>query len=246
MKLLILALALLLGGQPAAAAKTRSPHRQTGLDCTQCHTTANWKEVHFDHAKTAFPLAGRHAALPCLACHQVADFSTAQPACSSCHTDEHQGALDLDCARCHTPAGWRPTAFDHDQAAFPLWGAHRAVACVQCHADERSFQIASQPQTCYDCHERDFGRASVAVHLEAGPDCETCHTLDQWKGGHHPAWFEIRSGHHETDCATCHKRGEDYQSYTCADCHRFSQTIKEHQGIDPQDARCRECHPHGF
>lgn len=242
-----LVLILFLSGGPAhSAAKTRSPHRQAGFECSQCHTTSSWKEIRFDHLPTGFPLEGRHAAQPCLACHQVEDFSSVQPACASCHTDYHQGALDADCARCHTPMGWKPATFSHEQTAFPLWGVHQAVACVQCHADERSFQFLLQPETCFDCHERDFGRARVAMHLEAGPDCETCHTLDQWQGGHNPVWFEIRSGHHEVSCGRCHQRGEDYQSYTCAACHRFSLTVPEHQGIDPQDARCRECHAHGF
>ena len=242
-----LLLVLLLSGRPAhSAAKTRSPHRQAGLQCNQCHTTAGWKEVRFEHAATSFPLEGRHISQPCLACHRVEDFSSAQPACSSCHTDYHQGAVDADCALCHTPAAWKPATFSHERTAFPLWGAHQAVACVQCHADERTFQFAIRPETCFDCHERDLGRASVAVHLEAGPDCETCHTLDQWQGGHNPAWFEIRSGHHEVDCGRCHQREGDYQSYTCASCHRFSLDVAEHRGLDPQDARCLECHAHGF
>jgi len=244
--LLIGVLALLWGQPPAGEAATRSPHRKVERGCTECHTTSGWKEIVFDHGQTRFDLEGRHAEQACLDCHGVEDFNAATASCLTCHADYHQGCLGDDCGSCHGFAGWRPAIFDHELTAFPLWGAHGAVDCVQCHVNEVTFQFAEELQTCFDCHERDFGRARVAVHLTAGPDCETCHTLDTWQGGHDPAWFEIRSGHHEAACRRCHKRQEEYASYTCADCHRFPLKVEEHRELDVQDARCLECHPHGF
>ena len=230
---------------PAQAA-TRSPHFDMALSCTTCHTTSGWKEISFDHAATAFPLVGAHAEQSCLNCHSVERFSTAISECSSCHVDYHQEALGSDCQLCHDSSAWQPTSFSHEATAFPLWGAHAATDCIQCHSNEVTFQFSAAPQDCFDCHERAFSSSRTSVHLTAGPDCESCHTLDLWRGGHDPMWMEIRSGHHEADCARCHKRGEDYASHTCIDCHEFSQDVRDHRGIDPLDARCKECHPNDF
>ncbi|MFA6110006.1 MAG: hypothetical protein WDA75_14660 [Candidatus Latescibacterota bacterium] len=245
-RLLCLLLVGLMGWPAVAGAKIRSPHHGLRWACTECHTTKSWREVAFDHEATGFLLQGGHADRGCRDCHRVERFSSARPACLSCHADRHQGALGADCERCHDTWSWAPTGFDHAATAFPLWGAHAAVDCIQCHPSEATYQRAAVARTCYDCHERDFGRAPVTVHLTAGPDCQACHTLDRWEGGHDPAWFEIRGGHHEQPCDRCHQQGGNYASYTCAACHEFSLAVEGHRGLDPRDARCLECHPHGF
>ena len=237
------ALLALFGAKfPAAEAQSKSPHKKIDLSCDACHTTAGWQEIRFDHGQTHFPLDGRHAEQDCLTCHQVEDFSTASASCTSCHLDAHQGALGINCADCHGAEAWRPSSFAHDMTAFPLWGAHQAVACVQCHANETTYQVLEAAQTCFDCHADVFAQVPAAVHLQAGPDCETCHTQDQWQGGHNPAAIEIRFGPHEVSCGRCHKDGENYLSYTCADCHSFPLDEDEHRGLDPMDARCLDCH----
>lgn len=223
----LLALAAL--ARADGSARTRSPHAALATPCAACHTTADWRQIHFDHDGTGFALEGRHAEVACLSCHRVDRFARGA-ACLGCHADHHASALGEDCERCHTTAAWRPATFDHESTAFPLWGAHLTVACIQCHADERTYQMTPQPETCYDCHEAAFGRAAVGVHLTAGPDCQTCHTLDRWQGGHDPMWFEIRSGRHEQPCGRCHKQAPDYTTYTCSDCHEFSQ--REERGRD--------------
>jgi hypothetical protein len=231
---------------PALAAE-RSPHRELKLSCSTCHTTAGWKQIRFDHNSTGFDLVGQHAEQQCLDCHQVESFSSIQEECTSCHVDYHQEALGGDCAACHNSNAWsNPEKFSHETTAFPLWGAHDAVDCIQCHINEVTYQFAEAAQTCYDCHERIFASARPAVHLTAGPDCQTCHSLDIWSGGHDPFWMEIRSGRHEVGCTRCHKRGEDYQSHTCIDCHDFELSVRAHLGIDPLDARCKECHANDF
>jgi hypothetical protein len=238
--LFLIALAL-----PALAAE-RSPHDPLEQPCTACHTTASWTETVFDHSATDFPLRGAHAGSSCLACHRVERFSQLGMACGQCHTDFHQAALGSDCALCHGEEAWVPNHFAHDATAFPLWGAHAATSCIECHVNETTFQFTSAPQTCFDCHETDFATSRTVVHQTAGPDCQTCHTQDTWRGGHDPMWMEIRGGHHEQSCQRCHKLGEDYASHTCVDCHKFSPQVPEHRGIDPLDARCKECHPTNF
>jgi len=241
---LILAIALGLAVD-VGAVPPRSPHGAIARACTDCHTTSSWRALRFDHSQTSFELRARHAEADCVACHRLDDFEAATSVCLSCHADGHEGALGPDCAVCHAEDDWRSPHFEHELTAFPLWGAHGAADCIQCHANEVTWQLAVRPQSCYDCHAVDFSRTRVAVHLTAGPDCETCHTLDQWQGGHDPIWFEIRSGNHEVGCGRCHKRVPDYASYTCNDCHEFSLEESEHFGIDPLDARCLDCHDRG-
>lgn len=40
-------------------------------DCRRCHDFSNWKAEKFDHAKTAFPLEGKHALVACTDCHKT-------------------------------------------------------------------------------------------------------------------------------------------------------------------------------
>ena len=243
---LLLFLLLVAPSAGVVEGRTRSPHGHLERACTDCHTTRSWHGVTFAHDRTRFPLHGAHAQLDCRQCHRLDDFGAARPACVNCHADRHQGALGDECDRCHDSYSWSPTGFDHALTAFPLWGAHAAVECVHCHPNDLDYQRAAVPRTCYDCHEADFVRAPVRVHLTAGPDCQACHTLDTWEGGHDPAWFEIRGGHHEQPCSRCHQQGDDYVSYTCAACHEFPRDEEGHQGLDARDARCLECHRHGF
>ena len=99
----------------------------------------------FDHARTKYPLTGKHAAVSCAACHK--DFSTPalkKPAfatCASCHADAHKGTATLagkpvDCASCHTVNGYVPSTYtvaNHATAKYPLEGKHATVACGDCH-----------------------------------------------------------------------------------------------------------------
>lgn len=235
----VIGMAVMAGAQPV-----RSPHGAIEQACIDCHTTTGWQQIRYDHGVTGFPLEGGHAGVDCVSCHRLDDF-TSDPACMTCHVDSHQGALSPECAECHEPEDWQASRFEHELTAFPLWGAHDATDCVQCHPNEETWQIASQPQMCFDCHDADFSSADVIVHQTAGPDCETCHTLDTWRGGHDPMWFEIRSGPHEVSCERCHQRPPDFVSYTCVDCHRFELEVREHVGVPEDDARCLDCHSRG-
>lgn len=149
--------------------------------CASCHAVQGWGQVAFDHAATRFPLEGRHASASCRACHAdrpaaaraaaapAVAFQETATACEGCHEDAHRGqfarpaagaaaaAAATDCGRCHAPAGWRPAAFDHDDARYRLDGAHQQVACAGCHPaerDERGSFIRYKPlgTACVDCH----------------------------------------------------------------------------------------------
>ena len=45
--------------------------RDGATDCLRCHDFDNWKASAFDHAKTNFPLEGKHALAACTDCHKT-------------------------------------------------------------------------------------------------------------------------------------------------------------------------------
>ena len=154
----------LLGAPTACAACHFDEHRgQLGSECQRCHGEDGWKPApRFAHARTSYPLEGKHGTVPCAKCHrsepepappaaapgQTAPVSRAAfvrykglpfQACTDCHKDPHQGRLGMTCAGCHTPVDWRKVsgavrerAF-HDRTRYPLRGAHAAVRCEACH-----------------------------------------------------------------------------------------------------------------
>ncbi len=138
--------------------------------CNQCHTTATWSTVSYDHQQTKFPLTGAHIAVPCRNCHfpvdpvrQTLDFSfrSLSTECRNCHEDPHNGQFDagngIHCEKCHQTAEWKISNFDHNSTAFPLEGAHARLKCSACHPSvsgaTRSFILYKTKKTqCADCH----------------------------------------------------------------------------------------------
>jgi hypothetical protein len=151
-------------GQPQACASCHfDEHRgQLGTDCKRCHTEAAWKPARgFDHARTEFPLTGKHARVDCAKCHKPEPRAAAGvPAtvtppvnansflkvkglafarCTDCHRDPHQDRFGPSCTSCHTTEDWRRVVGKADERAFhqktryPLQGAHLTVACAACH-----------------------------------------------------------------------------------------------------------------
>ncbi len=138
--------------------------------CSTCHITGSWHNLPaFSHDRTKFPLRGKHSQLKCEQCH-IQSKDPAQPvlyvglktACSSCHSDEHQGQFQIegttDCARCHTADSWHKVIFDHDtQSDFPLTGKHTEVPCAKCHPtvvmnSKQTVKYKPIETTCTDCH----------------------------------------------------------------------------------------------
>ena len=142
--------------------------------CEACHTTVKWKELNrFDHSKTDFPLLGAHRGVACGDCHRPTaletnlknvDFRAAPKQCFACHKDPHAGQFAArrdaaDCSGCHDSARWKPSKFDHDKRTpFSLEGAHRKVACNDCHKLRREIEGLSvifykpTPRECKACH----------------------------------------------------------------------------------------------
>jgi hypothetical protein len=85
--------------------------RRLGPRCEQCHNTRTWKSWDFDHNKTNYPLAGKHAKVPCEQCHKVPVQGKVAlaSACVECHSaeDVHHGGFGTQCERCHGLESWK-------------------------------------------------------------------------------------------------------------------------------------------
>ena len=116
----------------------KSPHRQAlARDCTVCHGNDSWRTQKVDHARTAFPLRGRHETVACARCHRGSPVQVRLEfgRCAACHADVHRAQFKEDCASCHTETGFRSVPFDHAaRTRFALTGRHATLACARCHA----------------------------------------------------------------------------------------------------------------
>jgi hypothetical protein len=228
-------------------ARKRGVHRNVTADCVSCHVEHAGVEAElrpfdtrkFNHATdTGFPLDGLHAPLAssCAACHKTRSFLSVKADCASCHTDAHKGALGNRCASCHTTSvrfADSRRAFDHRRTAFPLTGAHTAVACAACHRDSKTYkglQFASCANCHTDPHEPRFSAS-----------CSSCHTTQAWrttKVDHSRTAFPLRGAHATVECVKCHTQPATKVTLrfnTCSACH-----TDPHRGTFKQD--CTSCH----
>ncbi|RMF63084.1 MAG: hypothetical protein D6743_11260 [Calditrichaeota bacterium] len=150
-------------------------HRSDGGRCESCHTVQGFLPARFtsaDHAKTRFALTGAHLATPCVACHKLQKVSRGgafrifrfqTTSCRSCHEDIHRGQFTKvkpvkNCNQCHLTSAWQQLVFDHDRdSRFALVGAHRKVACRDCHKQVR------------------FKKLVFVLYRPIDPACQTCH-----------------------------------------------------------------------
>jgi hypothetical protein len=191
----------------------RDPHRSAfGATCTTCHNAVDgWYTKKVDHARTAFPLIGRHADELCAACHKQGPLKVKLKAevCSDCHTDVHKGTFKQDCKACHSETGFEKTPFDHAKTSFALTGKHSNVACTTCHqsmvlaglpAARRVADFRGLKTNCLSCHQD--------VHQgQLGIACESCHS---------PAGFKIASYTHERPVEFF---GGKHAPVACEKCH---------------------------
>ena len=175
-----------------------------GTTCDTCHSTRTpFTDVSrtFDHARTAFPLTGRHLKTACESCHTSPTFSVASFAtCASCHKNPHTPPLAGACSSCHGTETWRTRKFDHAATDFPLAGRHALLACVSCHKAP-ALQESRRSTTCASCHA-DPHRG------EFKDDCASCHTETSFTNGtfDHGARtrFALAEKHAGLPCAACH------------------------------------------
>jgi hypothetical protein len=207
-----------------------------GQACEQCHAAESWKEIHFDHAKTDFPLTGKHETVKCDRCHtEGLQVKETPKECVACHKkdDDHRGKLGTQCAQCHTPSDWKKFRFDHSKTKYPLVGKHQDVPCKKCHAGDR---YKGTPTRCVQCHKADDPHKGIL-----GPTCESCHVERDWKEttfDHGKTDFPLVDKHRNVECLACHTTPKlDQTPTTCAGCHAKDDVHKNKLGD-----HCDTCH----
>ncbi len=241
-----------------ACHREKDVHRGAlGAECGKCHDSRAWKPAPaFDHARTDFPLAGKHSRVPCEKCHlapalRLAVNREGQPVplykplphaeCSACHQDPHGGRLGPACSRCHAAETWNAVdkkLFDHDRTRYPLRGKHAAVKCAACHDPVAAWGKRPAFAACGSCHrDPHAGKATLAGKAA---DCEACHRVD----GFTPSTFTPAQ-----HAASRFPLAGKHAAVKCGECHR-----KNPPGIPPESLgkagvlirmahdRCRDCH----
>ena len=250
-----------LGLERACTACHQDPHAgAVGSDCTRCHGQQAWKPAAgFDHAKTAYPLTGRHATVECAKCHlsprlELATDAQGKPAsryqpvphadCTSCHRDPHAGRFPGACAKCHTTQGFQVVdarGFDHERTRYPLRGRHATVACAKCHDPGPAGGQKPAFDRCDRCH-RD-AHAGLATLAGRPADCVACHAVQGWKpstytaSAHQASAYPLEGRHAATECAKCHRQEADSSVAALGSARVL---------LRPAHARCLDCHtdPH--
>jgi hypothetical protein len=225
--------------------------RADGGECAACHNEQGWRPATFTearHQSAAFPLAGKHAGVPCAKCHTPAGAATnyhpAYKLCADCHKDPHGGQFAANkCEECHVVGGFRPSTFTlarHQSSRFPLEGAHAAVPCANCHKEVpdhkgRDIEFHFASLTCETCHQDPHHRSPQETWktTKAGESpCVGCHTLTSWQ--------DLRPFDHS---ATAFPLTGTHRSLTCQDCHRpAAKAAAEHVIFTDAPRQCAGCH----
>jgi len=188
-------------------------------DCWTCHHDHQGRDFAmldwgpggkkgFEHAKTGWPLKGKHAGLDCDKCHDprhvaepaIRALLEKQPtrktllgaptACAACHADEHRGQVGQDCQKCHVESAWKPAPlFDHGKTPYALLGKHARVACDKCHpkVQDPVEHAGLQPKNrTYLKMKPVHHESCLDCHKDPhqnrfGDDCRRCHTEADWK-----------------------------------------------------------------
>lgn len=229
-------------------AHNREFSARDGGECAACHDEHGFRPTRFDptsHADTAFPLEGRHMAVPCGSCHgnqkPRLNFKLEKKECAQCHQNPHgsQFAAEMSaggCAHCHTPKDWQEPRIDH--RTWPLTGAHGLAPCRACHEptpeDSKAGRGASYrgvPRDCQGCHDDvHMGQFRLTQPLRT---CEECHDTTQFELPRFEhlrlTGYPLEGAHELLSCARCHpseklKSGETATRFRlpysrCADCH---------------------------
>jgi hypothetical protein len=169
---------------------TRDPnHKSAGFptNCEACHkaTDVDWRQAKFDHNQF-FVLSGRHAQIPCEACHKNGQYKGTPRDCYGCHRTDYDNTSDPNhraagfpttCENCHkyTDSSWDQGVFNH--SAFPITsGRHSGIDCVVCHTNPNNYAVF----TCLSggCHpqgETNGHHDDVGGYRYDSNACYNCH-----------------------------------------------------------------------
>ena len=250
--------------------------RVGGEECKSCHSVEGFKPAKFglrEHAATAYPLQGKHAALSCAQCHIPQGKETLYKIkfdrCLDCHKDEHQAQFAATpylnrCEQCHTLDGYKPSTFGlarHKQSRFVLTGAHLAVTCQECHKapSQASAQIKRavpyhfEDMSCAACHtdphRGQFGKRMQRLVDGQPVGCEACHTNKTWtdlsRFDHSQTEFPLAGTHRAVACIDCHKPSNLETRLSNVDFHSAPKQCEDcHADIHgAQFAKTGRCYP---
>jgi hypothetical protein len=244
----------------------RGWHGQVQGECASCHSDHRGRDFDimafdhraFNHEQATFRLVGAHRDLRCEQCH--VDKVTGPPnigwqflglptSCEVCHATPHGEALAGGCQHCHVQQTWQDVhQFDHAaMTPFALTGAHRDLACSQCHsADDMTFaaiglnqQRVAAPFACASCHENIHAPPSEPARTGQDSDladCQRCHTtqdFEQPRFDHETMTdFPLDALHAGVGCNECHGPAVGDPPHTfsvrgadCAACHTVIENV---------------------
>ena len=234
--------------------------------CERCHTLQGYKPSTFTlarHKETHFVLTGGHVAVPCSDCHKEQEYAqgTSKPVvfyhwknltCTTCHQDPHKGQFDkrmqqaradgtvAGCEGCHSTKSWRELSlFDHSKTSFPLVGAHKATACIDCHKPPNletkliAADFTAAPTRCDDCHADIHGNQFVRNGVTS---CVDCHNSAKWK----PSLFDH-------DKRTAFALQGLHKNVRCEGCHKEMRMVEGKNVLfyKPTPKQCEGCHAPG-
>jgi hypothetical protein len=236
-----------------------NPNHVTGMldhRCETCHSTTGWLPSSFNHSSTKFALTGKHAAAQCQSCHVNGNYQLSYADCYQCHQADYARpaspvhvvpGFSHRCETCHTTSVWTPSTFDHNATKFSLTGAHRTVACKDCHTNN---QYAGLQSNCIDCHRSEYVNTVTPNHQVLGypQQCTQCHSTTAWKPAafdHNATNFALTGKHLITQCQQCHIDNNYALKYTdCFPCHQtdFQRPTNPNHVVGMLDHRCETCH----
>jgi len=236
-----------------------------GQDCKQCHTEQSFATIidnsRFDHNKTGYKLEGKHFNLDCKKCHKE-KYSVPVPheRCTDCHKDFHKGQfsqnnLVRDCNECHTLQGFVPSNFtilQHNQARFPMEGAHLATPCFACHKKSDQWNFRNIGIRCAECHT-DIHDSKINPKYYPEKECKKCHSVNSWAEivfDHSITGFDLKGVHSKKSCRSCHFQKENTEALVqqfsglgkaCTSCHDDKHNAQFEKDGKTDCVRC-----HGF
>jgi hypothetical protein len=236
-----------------------------GNACTTCHSETDWKQLSMQRSDhPGLSLSDGHEKVRCVTCHDrgTSHAPSQGTHCVSCHAPIHEAPFGHDCARCHETIDWlgvRETVGleSHGRTAFALLGAHRKVACDECHGPwlplNQRFRKLSFGH-CTDCH---LDAHAGEFRARNGGDCTGCHDEHGFvptlfgQEAHASTAFSLVGRHQAVACVACHAAVSEHANQAGVSGRRMLPTApgapKARLDWRLPKQQCAECHanPHG-
>lgn len=243
--------------------RKKSFHGLAKKSCFECHADHKGREYdstqidqkEFDHNKTGYILAGKHAKIKCIKCHTTKRVKKGlrqkatrwfgnSTSCKICHQKDNKHYFSgkwkiKTCDKCHNEKKWDQIHdFDHTlDTKYPLKGKHQKIKCSKCHLNPKK-QIGIykwknlKRNKCLTCH-KDQHKRNLSKKFSR-KDCTQCHSHSQWKINkfkHKVTGFTLKGKHRKLKCSKCHQQN------------KFKQKLKPKDWMwKGVQKKCSNCH----